>query len=449
MKISCETPMPNLRPKHIIRCLLQAPPNRTEAPSTNLKSGNLAGDMKTSAVLRRTSNFFAKVKKLRSIKFRTPTGARVIIWDLRASAELEYVFRQDPTLVLPIRGEILYFWPALLAAFRTSARGESFTVRYTIAVIRQVKPKLIITSSDMNLDFYRLRRNLTSDIPVFAIVQNSIRRGFAEGYVVPRAETGMGVDIAFLFSEAIGSGLYRAFIGSECEVVAFGSLKNSVFCETVAFRGGSTRRKYLCYVSDFRDPHNLAQREAFRDGQGRLVTHEMLNRFEPILLSYLKKFCKANGVGIIVATSRTSDSLEKAYFEKHLGDVLISCTRRTRWSSYEAMFNADVVVTIDSTLGYEAVALGKKTLFCSARASNFDLPALRCGWPLSFPKYGKFWMNEWDSNIFLKTMQDLLSTSSDDFRRDTQIQSGLVMSNLSESKLVRDKCFELEGSRSP
>ena len=65
------------------------------------------------------------------------------------------------------------------------------------------------------------------------------------------------------------------------------------------------------------------------------------------------------------------------------------------------------VVSIDSTLGYEAFGRGNKTAIFGCRDDFLNTSDLKFGWPADLPNNGPFWTNDQDEMQFQRVMDYL------------------------------------------
>ena len=90
------------------------------------------------------------------------------------------------------------------------------------------------------------------------------------------------------------------------------------------------------------------------------------------------------------------------------------------YASYQAVDSAEIVVSADSTLGYESIARGKKTAIFSLRTTLLDMPDLAYGWPADYPSEGPFWTNKPDSDIFIRILDYLFEVSDEQWEKDVE-----------------------------
>ena len=88
------------------------------------------------------------------------------------------------------------------------------------------------------------------------------------------------------------------------------------------------------------------------------------------------------------------------------------------YTSYQAVDSAEVVVSIDSTLGYESIARGRKTAIFPIRGTLLEISGRDYGWPGDFPDEGPFWTNKPDPDIFIRILDYLFKVSDEQWKKD-------------------------------
>ena len=63
-------------------------------------------------------------------------------------------------------------------------------------------------------------------------------------------------------------------------------------------------------------------------------------------------------------------------------------------STYKIVDLAKIILSIDSTLGYEAAARGKNVGFFCIRSKKFPLSTFKFGWPVKKNSKGNFWTDK-------------------------------------------------------
>jgi surface carbohydrate biosynthesis protein len=111
---------------------------------------------------------------------------------------------------------------------------------------------------------------------------------------------------------------------------------------------------------------------------------------------------------------------EKDYYRKIMGVEPEFLEEPGPYPSYQAVDSAEIIVTIESTLGYESIARSKKTAISPIRSTLLDLPDLGYGWPADYPDEGPFWTNKPDSDIFIRILDYLFEVSDEQWEKDVE-----------------------------
>lgn len=130
-------------------------------------------------------------------------------------------------------------------------------------------------------------------------------------------------------------------------------------------------------------------------------------------MKHLKQWCKNNNKKLRVAGCVRGDTEaeNRFYADKLNGSDWEYFARLDIYSTYILIDSAKIVVTIDSTMGYEAIARGKKTAFFSCRGLSLNREDRKFGWPADLPNNGPFWTNDQNEAQFQRVM-DYLNTVS-------------------------------------
>jgi surface carbohydrate biosynthesis protein len=128
---------------------------------------------------------------------------------------------------------------------------------------------------------------------------------------------------------------------------------------------------------------------------------------------------------------------EVAFLSARLPDGLWSLrSRESRLSSYETLLTAGTVIVDQSTLGYEALVLGKRVGFVGAM--EWCRETHRFGKPLEFGEKGPFWTNEPSEAEIERILDYLLSVSDEQWEKDSGwIRDQLIVHDYGNTILKR------------
>ena len=323
--------------------------------------------------------------------------------------------------IMDIRGESVN----MLALLRAVPKIHLGAVAYLEAYIDFVNPKLILSCSDFNVALWSLkRRNVHYRV---AIIQCAWRPElFGELAVVAKDKsqnTKCEVDMAF----AYGPRTVSPRIGEVADSVSFcGSTKANLFPHEVSGK----KTNVIAIISQFRskmleiDPDfYLPEREVFRT-IGELAKNSQLQVFVYSPFSTDEK-----------------NSVEKKMWDSYLqGFSFEYFPLSQKLDSYYGIKNAKIVISIDSTLGYEALGLGSKVCIFTSRTirsdyepyysllkkrwgivGDFGSEAFRVknkfGSQTDFSDNGFFWSNVRSQDEIIRVFNSVLNATWDEWER--------------------------------
>jgi hypothetical protein len=211
-------------------------------------------------------------------------------------------------------------------------------------------------------------------------------------------------------------------------IIAVGSSKLNM----IDFALFPKTRREIVFVSEYRHQE--------------FVKNPGFYQVDAVVCKYLADFAIRNSVKIHVAgvmPDRERIEAEKHWFARHFSGADWHFHERSKSeSSYLLINDAEVVVTVDSTMGYESLALGKKTaiLCCrrfkrsQGRESLYDLMAEkirrgsisqdfinginnRFGASTKFAETGFFWSNIDSTDEFERVLTNVFQASEAEFER--------------------------------
>ncbi len=228
------------------------------------------------------------------------------------------------------------------------------------SIVQSLKPKVVITF----IDNISIMGELSELFPrrLVVSVQNGVRfeGDWRKNYKLP-VYFGFGEYEHELIKEiGVNVGEYKSV----------GSLKMGVFLSSyLGHINKSISNKKICFISQYR--HNMLGSED-QPWYGKFFG------YSKDLFVDIVKWSKANNYKLSVAmVSEQSDANfdnEMKYFKDSVdcSDVHFSPNIREELSSYKVCIDAELLVTMDSTLSFEMFGHGKKVLFCGAMNDSFS-----------------------------------------------------------------------------
>jgi len=333
-----------------------------------------------------------------------PEKSDVLIFDACASEALVPYLKKYSFTVMAVRRESINISCLLLSVFGLRIWKGNLLNAYFETYIRTVSPKIVITFIDNNAAFYSISHQFPDIKTVF--LQNGIRSETGDVFGHLKKLESYFVDYMLVMGSAIGK-KYNEYVSGSVRVI--GSLINNAINYKYAEPDGS-----ILFISQYRSkPENNAPFIICKDNKP--YYHEQFYSAEVIVLRFLAKWCTENKKYLKVAGfTKESTGPEVAFFDAVLNGCSWEYMPRTdKYSSYKMVDAAEIVVFIDSTLGYEAIARGKKTAGFSCRGVSLNIGSNRFGWPAEIPDNGPFWSNDQDEMQFYRVMDYLIAVSDE------------------------------------
>ena len=332
-----------------------------------------------------------------------PRQSAVLIYDAAGQdLLLEYLGPWRPE-ALHVRGE----WVNMRVLFASLFKGGKKSDAYVDCFIERVHPRLIVTCIDNNPGFYLLARRHRDVKTLF--IQNGIRSYYEDIFEIlgrtKQSKSGFKVDYMLTFGSRIGVE-YASYI--QGAVVPIGSLKNNLVpkCNT-------KKSDTIAFVSQYRPTKGFSMGGKFYSFQ------DYFEQPDQLVLSFLATYAKKHGKELFIVPCTgydKSDAIKKEeqeYYNQLLGHAFTFSETRWHGSSYDSIDTAEVVVSIDSTLGYESASRGNRTAIFSIRTQLLGVAALNYGWPGVFPDEGSYWTNRPDPVAFERILDHLFAITDE------------------------------------
>ena len=344
--------------------------------------------------------YFKKFKKIKNFKFFFPPKKTILILDTPGSYEISNLIENDDFEILNLRNE-LNFIILILSVLKLGKK--TISQKYIEIYVKYVNPKILISFIDNNIFFYDLKikgKNIKK-----IIVQNGT--GIVSMLKKINFEKKYDVDLFFVFNENYSKFFKKIIKG---KTVIHGSLKNN----SIPINRSIKKKYDIMFISQFRDKNFFSNKNH---------SWENWYKSEMKLLILLNKFCFDNNKKLTIAGFYNNKiSSEKKFYEEILEHEKNTCQytfldRKKINQTYELMDQSNLVITIDSAIGYEGLARGCKVLFFSVRSHFLKNSSLRFGWPKDYSNFGEFWVNVFDIEIIKKKISYMLNLPINDWNK--------------------------------
>jgi surface carbohydrate biosynthesis protein len=325
--------------------------------------------------------------------FAAPKGKQVALIDASGINILnEYIPKKDISLIDIEKMNVF-------ALLRMLAAGRKSLFDYTVAYIKVFKPKFVFTFLDNNVDFYKLAVIFPN--VKFIAIQNGQRANYANqmglGFFDLLKNASSKSELSAHVICCLGTTTadqYTRYI--KTRPVVTGSLKNNLIGNQIK----PTEHFDIVYVSQHA-PFEIPNSDVKFFFGNRSITASEFYAVEQNIVRFLAARSKQTNQSFAVLGKRNdSCPYERDFFSSAASPNTVRFIPRTsETSTYEFCNSASLIVTADSTIGYEFLARGNKVVFLSGRTnsvSNEILCEIRdtdFGFPLEVGASGPFWTN--------------------------------------------------------
>jgi len=359
-------------------------------------------------------NFFIIPPK----RWRLPNKSDIVVYDI-ASLEvlLPYIFLYSYECI-SMGVEFIIVPLVLRTIFKPSFWKGKLIEAYTDCFIQAVNPKIVLTIIDNDIAFYSISKRFPLVKTIF--VQNGCRGKIMDNFSIIYKSNNYYVDYMFVLNNAIGS-YYKKFISGQ--VMVTGSIKNN----HIALLDADDEPGIL-FISQY-DKEPVNNNPMCIDADGKPIYWSTFHGVDAQVVSFLNTWCSENNK-VLRICGRTSDKegLESAFFAKWITSAQWTFSPLSdTFSTYKLLDSAEMVVVIESTVGFEALARGKKTAFFSCRGAIINVDAFKFGWPIEFPDTGPFWTNIADEKEFKRILGFLNIASNDEWESTRKLYATDLM----------------------
>ena len=334
------------------------------------------------------------------LSFALPKRQQVALVDASGISILNEYIPQKDTSIIDIEHMNVF------ALLRMIVAGKKSLFDYTIAYIKVFKPRFVFTFLDNNVDFYKLAAIFPK--VKFIAIQNGHRANYAN-------QLGFGF-FDLLKNESAKNKLsahaicvlgttaadqYTQYI--QAKPVVTGSLKNNLIGNKIK----PTERFDIVYVSQHA-PFEIPNSEVNFFFRNKSITAEEFYAIEQKIVRFLAAHSKQTDQSFAVLGKRTASiSFEREFFVTAASPQEVQFIPRTsETSTYEFCNSASLIVTTDSTIGYEFLARGNRVVFLSGRINavsdelSREIHDTDFGFPLELGSSGPFWTNTANESEF-------------------------------------------------
>jgi len=317
---------------------------------------------------------------------------------------------------------------------RSILRGRFTRWGYYKTFIQATGAKLILVWNDTNIDAYQLQYHVT--IPVWSI-QNGLRHD-----VAPAQSTGFLTNLkALAISRKPTVAKYFTFGESSTQLLSPNLVAEFVQMGSFRLNGYLSHRttqkltqeesqQRIGLIVSFPNGSDIPSGTAWGNQQtfvrvnGRNISYHEYFSLDALVAESLANVATRRRMHFSIIGKRSSgDFVERDFFSNAPGCNRIPVIAHEKGSGYEVADMYDYLFTVDSTLGYEMLAAGKKVGFISNRFRMLGIETndMTFGYPMVIPTDGYCWTSATDQNrieLFAESLLDLSENLWETIRKE-------------------------------
>ena len=344
--------------------------------------------------------FLKKIKKIKKISIFLPKKKNFLILDKPGASLIVKLLKKNSYEILDLRSELNVTVLLLsLLDFKKKKLGQKYIDQY----IKIVKPKIVVSFIDNNIYFFEIEKNNKFKK---IIIQNGTGLTRIAGKILQNKKK-YNIDYFFVFSKSY-SNFYSKFITGKTYI--HGSLKNNF----IPINNSKDLDHDILFISQFRDKKTFFHEK---------YSWDEYYKAEKQLISLLNKYCFEHNKKLTIAGFYKKNIFnENKFYEDIISDEKNKCKfsflpRSNEEQTYKLIDTSNLIINIDSAIGYEALARENKLLFFQLRSHFLDDPLLKFGWPKIYPDEGEFWFNNFNIPIMNKKIDFMLNLSKNDWKK--------------------------------
>ena len=310
------------------------------------------------------------------IIFKKPPRRKILIFDRNGLDIFKFFFHVSTFEVLDRRKESINIYVVIITIINHGLKN--FKTNYFKEYLQTVQPKVILTFIDNNFRFFLLKKIFPT--AKYICFQNGMRdsKYFSDLKKFKQINNQLIVDYYFCFSNLMKQKLCN-FI--DAKFYCIGSILNNHFYKK---KNISSSSNVISFVSQYKNSFRLS---------------------EKIVLKFLSGYCQRNNLQLNIVGKINKLKVDNFHNDIGFKGNWKFFTKDKVRDSYDLINRSGLVVYIDSTLGYEALAKGIKVISLPFGSLSFkknntlkNIKEQKWGFPYITKNSGYFWSNYYLNN---------------------------------------------------
>ena len=373
---------------------------------------------------------FKILKKELKITFKKPNSKNIVVFDGMSNEDLAFVLNDFEYSVIENRKDrikeinlsihllaysILYFYKIIIK------NKLNLNILYCYALIRTINPKVIITSIDNSVQFFKISKLLERNYFIMSIQKHNALDFPKFDYRFKKKLTNLDFNSEVYIPNYFCFGEEEIKLSKEwnLDIKNFykcGSIRSSNYFHHLKENNIKIQKdKFdICLISEVAPGENAYMgRENLEEGFGKLA-------------KFTIKFAIENNLKFIFASKRREGSIRseieldfyKKYLDKNEYEYLLDNLNKKKdnYGSFNVLFQSSIAVGCQSTLLKDKISRKEKILSCNL--TNFDM--------YNFPIKGFCSINNCDYKMFSTRLKRIKEMSLAEYFQDINPEQIMV-----------------------
>jgi surface carbohydrate biosynthesis protein len=357
-----------------------------------------------------------KIIFISRITFFKPPKKKYIIFDDVHSEYIYKYLKKKNISILHTRNEEFNLFVIIL----NFIKFKFSKLEYYNTYIRIVDPKFLISFKDNDPLLFTIR--VTSKLKKI-LIQNSWKNLISDDIINTKKFLSLrkffNLNYFFSFNKTIGE-KYKKISG--CNIIPIGSFRSN----SHRIINSKIKKKYdIMYISNFEQSSKNLKKKITKN-----ITAEQFHHPQKELLKTLDKYSNNNKLKLYIYgrhKSRDRIKTEKEYYKKLLKKSRWSYIKNNSKNVFYFIDQSSLIITINSTLGYEAFSRKVKTVFFNIRPKDKYLKPFMFGWPCIKKKRGFFWIDTYEYKIVTKFLNKIIKCKQNKWENITRKYNKILM----------------------
>ena len=327
---------------------------------------------------------FKKIYGSTKIRFNKPKKREVLIYDSESKPLVNYIFDLTNCEVLHVRYEELNLYILFITILKNGF--SKIPLNYKINFIKYVSPKIVILDFTWNLAFFQLK-SLYPNTKYICIQRSLANNNFfqeCKKYLKDNPNKKLEADVIFVTGDYFNK-QFSNFINAK--VLSIGSVKNNFF--------------YL------KDQEKTKIRSILFISEANMTADnfDYKIRYNSKIVKTLLEYCKKNKLDLEVSIKHGKKAV--GIFKKYFGSEGFKILPRENDAiSYNLINKNHIIIFSNTTMGFEALAKGKKCIAFPLNEFPYTL----------LPERGLFWSKNFNYTILSDYLNKIIQIPDEEWK---------------------------------